>query len=172
MTAGQTEAAHMHLKLSWHRESKQAVLLDGDNAARAAVPRELMVVVEVLAMQAQSAMSWQIQGSSKLQQRKQHKQSKDCRNTCRQNGLGINEQQQGTDLQQSGQAGDQGNVNRGQVLAALNPQPSQAGVHMLLKQCQQIGAAGLTDSTRQPLLGPGLDKRPAVHMEKAGLLSA
>ena len=74
----------------------------------------------------------------------------------------MKEQQQGTDLQQSGQAGDQGNVNRGQVLAALSPQPSQAGVHMLLKQYHQIGTAGLTDSPRQPLLGPGLDKRPAV----------
>lgn len=78
----------------------------------------------------------------------------------------MKEQQQGTDLQQSGQAGDQGNVNRGQVLAALSPQPSQAGVHMLLKQYHQIGAAGLTDSPRQPLLGPGLDKRPAVQMQK------
>ena len=78
----------------------------------------------------------------------------------------MNEQQQGTDLQQTGQAGDQGNVNRRQVLAALSPQPSQAGVHMLLKQGHQIGAAGLTDTPRQPLLGPRLHKRPAVHMGK------
>ncbi|KAA6420527.1 MAG: hypothetical protein FRX49_09688 [Trebouxia sp. A1-2] len=113
---GVTAVTHA-FEWSLRRDSKQAVLLDGDNAARAAVPRELMVVVEA-------------------------------------NGLGMDEQQQGTDLQQSGQAGDQGNVNRGQVLAALSPQPSQAGVHMLLKQCQQIGAAGLTDSPRQPLLGP------------------
>ena len=78
----------MHLKWSLHRDCKQAVLLDSDNAARAAVPRELMVVVELLAVQAQPAMSWQTQGSSKQQQRKQHKRSKDCWNTCRQNGLG------------------------------------------------------------------------------------
>lgn len=49
--------SHMHLKWSLHRDCKQAVLQDGDNAARAAVPRELMVVVEVLVVQAQSAMS-------------------------------------------------------------------------------------------------------------------
>ena len=57
--------SHMHLKWSLHRDSKQAVLQDSDNAARAEVLRELMVVVEVLKVQAQSAMSWQTQGSSK-----------------------------------------------------------------------------------------------------------
>ena len=55
----------MHSEWSLHRDSKQAALLESANVASAAVPRELMVVVEVLAVQAPSAMSWQMQGSSK-----------------------------------------------------------------------------------------------------------
>ncbi len=85
---GCDSGSHMYLKWRLHRDCKQAVLQDSDNASRAAVPRELMVVVEVLAVHAQSAMSWQTQGSNKLQQHTQLKQSKHCWSICRQNGLG------------------------------------------------------------------------------------